>query len=1134
MSTSTLCEYLAKKLEQKRKEHPSFRLMEIDDRLFPNAQTTHSTLVLEALDSNDKLKTMKEIVAESWEKGSKNHLMIEGEGGIGKTVTLLSIPDKFTPFPIPAIYIPLHELTKKEDPIEYYIKKWILNNKEGLYVQLLDLIDKPWDKGPQLMLLLDGFNEIAAEMRQYISEDIGHWSEYTGIQIVTSSRYDIHTYVVLSYDYSTIKLQPLSDRMVEEYLNSAGIPIPVDNAVKKLITIPLLFTLYVKTELILEQRETKSSSFRKVENAGSIVWNYLQCELWRFGRDNENAKTAIIAMEFIAPYIAWQMQQKSLFVLDKKEFLVFIGDAYKLLENHFNKPNDFPFHIQDALQRANGMPQLDSIRNLLEEHLCLFALTGNNYKLMHQQFRDVLAAMHLINLSYLSGNSLPQEWESPIDYYVMRFVADLINDNEADNLWEQNRNTKPAIENATRNQLDLQMRYHNGDFSGLDFRGLDLSKISLYSYRYNKTTIKLPTQPERMGKIKLSEKTFSAEGHQGWVRAVAVTPNGKYAVSGSDDCTIRIWSLETGKLVRTLEGHNNWVRAVAVTPNIKYVVSGSYDHTIRIWNLETGELIRVLKGHEDGLNALAVTPNGKYVVSGSWDCTIRIWDLETGKLTRVLKGHTSRVNTVIVTFNGKHVVSGSNDRTIRIWDLETGKLEKTLEGLKEEVTAVAVTPNGKHVVSGSHDNTIRIWNFETGELEKTLERHEGWTHDVSVTPCGKYAICAFTDNTIQIWNLETGGPVKTLEGHKDEVTAVTVTPNGKYVVSGSDDQTIRIWDLETGKITRTIEGHKDSVTAVTVTPNGKYIVNGLGDCSIRIWNLKTNELLKTLEGHKDSVKAVAITPNGNYAVSVSGESIICIWNLETSELSMMIEEHSALVNTVAIAPNGKYVISGANDRFIRIWNLETGKLTRTLEGHRASINSIAVTPNGKHIISGSDDRTINVWDIETGELIRTLNSYEQGWVSAVAVAPNGKYIVSGSSDHIIRIWNLETGKLTRTLIGHEASVTAIAITQNGRQIISGSRDCTIRIWNLKTGEPTKVLLEDEDYKAKVNAVAITPNGKHIVSGADDGTIRIIDMDTYTVQTIRILPLSLVGIDFSKATISTVELKETLRQNGAKV
>ena len=143
MNTPDLYKYLSQKLEQKRKEHPSFKLMEIDDNLFPNGVVTFDTEKIEARDSNDNLKTVKEIVAESWEKGSKNHLMIEGEGGIGKTVTLLNIPDKFTPSPdpFPSIYIPLHEVKGEFDTIEKYIRKRVLNNRENLYGIIMDLIE---------------------------------------------------------------------------------------------------------------------------------------------------------------------------------------------------------------------------------------------------------------------------------------------------------------------------------------------------------------------------------------------------------------------------------------------------------------------------------------------------------------------------------------------------------------------------------------------------------------------------------------------------------------------------------------------------------------------------------------------------------------------------------------------------------------------------------------------------------------------------------------------------------------------------------------------------------------------------------------------------------------------------------
>lgn len=1055
MSTLTLYEYLSKKLEQKRKEHPSFRLMEIDDRLFPNAQTMHSTLVLEALNSNDELKTVKEIVAESWEKGSKNHLMIEGEGGIGKTVTLLSIPDKFTPSPepFPSIYIPLHEVKGDFDTIEKYIRKRVLSNKEHLYERLLDLIDEPWDKAPKLLLLLDGFNEIAAENRQCISEDIKYWSEYPGIQIVTSSRYDIHTYVFLSYDYSTIKLQPLSDRTVDEYLKSAGIPIPIDFAIKQLITIPLLLTLYVKTELILKQKETDSSSFMKAKNAGSIVWNYLQCELWNFGKEGEDAKCAIIAMEFIAPYIAWRMQQKTLFLLSQKEFHDFLKEAYQLLEKHFNKTEDFPFHIQEAIQKAHGIPPLDFIRNLLENKLCLFVKNRNNYRLMHQQFRDALSAIHLINLSYLIKDHLPQEWEPYINSYVIQFIADLISEDEANHLWEQNRKVTPAIEDSTRNQLRLQGLLHNNDFSHLDFSNLDFSNISLYPYRICNTMLKLPADSKRMTKTRLSEKTFAAEAHGSNVNAVTVTPDGKCIVSGSDDNTIRVWDMETGAQLRAIKGHESGVNAITVTPTGTRIISGSSDKTIRVWDWETESQLMAIKELKGSVNAITVTPDGKCIVSGSSDNTICVWDLETGTQLRVIEGHESSVNAITVTPDSKCIVSGSDDNTIRVWDLETGMQLKTIKEHNSGVKAITMTPDGKRIISGSSDKTIRIWD------------------------------------------LETGAPIsEPIQGHKDWVNAVAVTPDSKLIVSGSYDNTIRVWDLETGVQLKAIIGYK--------------------------------------EGYKSGVNTIAVTFSNKRERIVSGFNYgaIRVWNLKTGDQLIAIEKYKRGVNAVTISLDDKYIVSGSEDKTIRVWDLKTKVLLKAFEGHKSRVNAVSLTPDGKRIISGSDDKSIRVWSLETWNHLRDIEGHED-IVSIVKVTPSGKHIISGSDDNTIRIWNIETGEYIRSLKGLKSSVNFIALTPNGKFVISEGRDHTFYIWNFETGDLVNVPKENDGWE---NAVAVMTSRNYFAKGAVDGTIRIISKGTSLTQTIHVLPLSLVGLDFSKSIISTPKSKETLRQNGAKV
>lgn len=66
---------------------------------------------------------------------------------------------------------------------------------------------------------------------------------------------------------------------------------------------------------------------------------------------------------------------------------------------------------------------------------------------------------------------------------------------------------------------------------------------------------------------------------------MAVTPNGRRAVSGSKDETLRVWDLERGAETSILCGHNGEVEAVAVTPDELRAVSSSKDETLKVWDL---------------------------------------------------------------------------------------------------------------------------------------------------------------------------------------------------------------------------------------------------------------------------------------------------------------------------------------------------------------------------------------------------------------------------------------------------------------------------------------------------------------------------------------------------------------------
>ena len=84
------------------------------------------------------------------------------------------------------------------------------------------------------------------------------------------------------------------------------------------------------------------------------------------------------------------------------------------------------------------------------------------------------------------------------------------------------------------------------------------------------------------------------------------------------------------ELVRTLEGHSLGVSGVALTPNGKRAVSAAWDKTLKVWDLESGRALRTLEGHSGGIVGVAVTPEGTRAVSAAWDNTLKVWDLESG------------------------------------------------------------------------------------------------------------------------------------------------------------------------------------------------------------------------------------------------------------------------------------------------------------------------------------------------------------------------------------------------------------------------------------------------------------------------------------------------------------------------
>jgi WD40 repeat protein len=571
------------------------------------------------------------------------------------------------------------------------------------------------------------------------------------------------------------------------------------------------------------------------------------------------------------------------------------------------------------------------------------------------------------------------------------------------------------------------------------------------------------------------------EGHTAWVRAVALTPDARFAISGSWDATLRVWDLENGQLVRMLEGHLNWVTGVAVTPDGTRAISASSDRTLRVWDLESGQSVRTLEGHTDVVHAVAVTPDGTCAISASSDRTLRAWDLESGRSVRTFKGHTDVVHAVAVTADGHFAISGSADHTLRVWDLESGQLARTLVGHMDWVNAVVVTPDGRRAISGSTDQTLRLWDLETGQSMCTLEGHTSSVTAVALMPDGRRAISGCADHTLRMWDFESGRLMRTLEGHTDWVTAVIVTLDGRRAISASADRTLRLWDLEGGQSVHQLAGYTDSVTAVALMPDGRRVALLSDYKLLRLWDLESGQLLRTLEGHTDWVTAVAMTPDGRRAVSASADHTLRAWDLESGRSVRTLAGHTDLVSAVAVTPDGRRAISASADRTIRIWDLASDRSVHTLESLVNLVSAVAVTPDGWCALWGSDVGALMVWDLKIGETVRVLEGHTD-WVTAVAITRDGRRGISASVGDAPRLWDLERGQLIRALEGHADWVNAVTVTLDGQWAISASCDDALRMWDVESG----TCLTAFTGESPMLRCAIAPDGRTIIAREKSG------------------------------------------------
>lgn len=282
-------------------------------------------------------------------------------------------------------------------------------------------------------------------------------------------------------------------------------------------------------------------------------------------------------------------------------------------------------------------------------------------------------------------------------------------------------------------------------------------------------------------------------GHTAPIRCAAFTPNGRRAITGSEDKTLRVWDLDTTQQVHCLARHVDIVTCVAVSGDSRLALSGGGDRTARIWDLESGDQRHRLEGHKNIVTSVAFTPDSRQAITTDADGWVRFWEAESGTLVRQF--HTG-VPHWFSSFglDARYLLASSGGKLFRLWDLESEQLVQTFRGHTDRVGCVALSPDASVAVSGSDDRTVRVWDTATGNQIRCFNDSNALVF-VAISLDGRRILSGSSENGFQLRDIATGQTLGQFDGQAGRIRCLAISFDGTTLLSSGTDSAAQLWEM---------------------------------------------------------------------------------------------------------------------------------------------------------------------------------------------------------------------------------------------------------------------------------------------------------------------------------------------------
>jgi RNA polymerase sigma factor (sigma-70 family) len=610
-----------------------------------------------------------------------------------------------------------------------------------------------------------------------------------------------------------------------------------------------------------------------------------------------------------------------------------------------------------------------------------------------------------------------------------------------------------------------------------------------------------PLREALAGLFKGSDGDLLPKNDQGVAAvSVALAPDGRTLASADPDIGIRLWDVDTGKLLRPLGGDSTGtVTGLALPSGAKVLAVQAQGRGVRLYDTATGKVVRGLDDPGPGWrvawgDGVTFSPDGRFLAAGGTTAdgtgALQLWDPATGRKVRQVTGKARGSAAFAFSPDGRTLAWPAKDGTLRLEASATGKELRRLGGPSETgyLAALAFAPDGRVVATRGYDHAVRLWDVGTGRQLRQLrppvlqgsQPFFGVScalpdHSIAFGPDGKVLAAGTPEGAVQLWDPATGAEVA--PRHHGAVVALAVSADGQRVTSLGADQVVREWDAATGQGLRSWR-LPSGATDTALSADARTAAFRSGADAIQLWDVAGGRPLhrvrveEGVRGHcagMSDPRSMTFSPDGRFLARLAADGVIHVWDAASGRALHTIPTQETVWSLlaaascddgvfpwIAFAPGGRLLavlrppahLRPNEDGALYLVDLAADRVVRRFPGIKSGMTPFLFAPDGRTLTLVGHDGTVTLWELASATERFRFSVDPAYAIRVLASSPDSGVLAGAGADRTIRLWDAWTGKELGQCQGHAGGIRALAFASGRKTLVSGSQDSTALVWDV--------------------------------------------------------------------------------------